>query len=469
MNTAKLISSLAFSFVFAVSVNAQPPGRGGSDAGGGRGSRGGDAGGGFGGGRGGGGDAGGRGGFGGGRGGGDAGGGFGGGRGGGDAGGGRGGAPGGGGSTRGGDPSAFLARLDTNGNGVIDVSEQQGPAQFIISRMSQSDPSIKAGQPISIKKISESFTKAREARASGTTNPRAADDAMEIELLVPGFGVEEMPEPLMGFGAAAEMLSIAVSAEDEREAAERMRRYDSNRDGYLTAKETERFAGNPMDFDRNKDGKLSQQELAVRYARRRVAEEEAKSTSRDTRRRNDREPTPEDAPDYFDGRKSYRVSSAEREVEGAPGWFTDKDTSGDGQVEMAEYTDEWTDGLIQEFFRWDTNSDGAITAAEVRYGVENGASSSVASSSSSRSSSKSTSSSKSGESRSSAGPTGKPDPKLVAYAERIISRNDTNKDNVLTASEWEKMLMKPTKADYDRDGRITVEEYAHYLKAGPSK
>jgi len=335
--------------------------------------------------------------------------------------------------------------------------------------MSQSDPSIKAGQPISIKKMSESFTKAREARESGATNPRSADDAMEIELLVPGFGVEEMPEPLMGFGAAAEVLSIAVSAEDEREAAERMRRYDSNRDGYLTAKEMTRFSGNPMDFDRNRDGKVSAKELAVRYARRRVAEEEARSSTSGTRPRNTGNKSPEEAPDYFDGRKSYRVSSAEREIEGAPGWFTDKDTSGDGQVEMAEYTDEWSDAMIQEFFRWDTNGDGSITSAEVRYGVENGASSSVASSSSSRASTTPTDSSSSTPSSKSAAPAGKPDPKLVAYAERIISRNDANKDKVLTASEWNKMLMKPTKADTDRDGRITVDEYARYLQAGPAK
>ena len=73
----------------------------------------------------------------------------------------------------------------------------------------------------------------------------------------------------MGFGATAEMMAVEVTPADQRESEERMRRYDRNRDGFLTKDElSSRFAGNPMDFDRNRDGKLSVSELAVRYARR---------------------------------------------------------------------------------------------------------------------------------------------------------------------------------------------------------
>ena len=71
------------------------------------------------------------------------------------------------GSRGGFDPSSFLSRLDANGNGVLDPSEQQGPAQFLIGRMAQSDPSIKAGQPIPLKKITDGFQKMREQRESG--------------------------------------------------------------------------------------------------------------------------------------------------------------------------------------------------------------------------------------------------------------------------------------------------------------
>ena len=212
----------------AITVSAQPPGRGGD--------RGGDRGGGFGGPGGppGGGDRGGRGGA--------PGGGFGGDRGGGGPpGGGRGGDRGGGGF----DPSSMLSRLDTNGNGVLDPDEQQGPAQFLIGRLQQSDSSIKPGQPIPIKKVAQIFEKMRAERDGGQSSQggpsrggsNAADAALEVELLVPGFGVEETPAPLLGFGAAAELLTTEVTEADKREAEERMRRYDQNRDGVLTKNE----------------------------------------------------------------------------------------------------------------------------------------------------------------------------------------------------------------------------------------
>ena len=111
MNTTRIFAALALCLMTAVMVSAQPPGRGG-DRGGGFGGPGGGFGG----------DRGGRGG---------PGGGFGGGRGG-PFGGDRGGRGGGF------DASSMLSRLDANGNGVLDPEEQQGPAQFLIGRVTAS-------------------------------------------------------------------------------------------------------------------------------------------------------------------------------------------------------------------------------------------------------------------------------------------------------------------------------------------
>ncbi|MEM9586682.1 MAG: EF-hand domain-containing protein [Planctomycetota bacterium] len=439
-------------------ADAQPPfGRGGGDDGGRRGfGRGGDDGG--------------RGGFGrGGFGGGPPGGGFGrGGFGGGPPGGGP---PGGdrGGFSRGGfDPSSFLSRLDRNGNGVLDPDEQQGPASFIISRMQRSDPSIKAGQPIKLSKITESFQKAREARDGGSDgrgrgDSNAANEAMEVELLVPGFGGEAEPlDPVPGFGAAAELLSVAVTEADKREAAERMRRYDQNKDGFLVKSEMARFSGDPMDFDRNQDGKLSINELSVRYARRRVATEEAKQRERGDRRRSEsKTDVAIEGPDLFNGRKSYRSLTSTRTPEGVPGFFTDRDKNQDGQVTMAEYADKFSDAVVMEFLSWDDNQDGVITVREALSGTDAGKSaSSVASTSSSRTTS----------TRSSSGGTGiEPSEKTLAYAKRIIDRNDKNGDGALTASEWKDMLMSPAKADSNRDGRVELREYAVYMDSRTRK
>jgi hypothetical protein len=280
------------------------------------------------------------------------------------------------------------------------------------------------------------------------------------ELLVPGFGLDETPEPLLGFGPTAEMLAVEVTEEDEREAAERLRRYDRNRDGYLTSQEVSRFSGNPMDFDRNRDGKLSQSELAVRYARRREGEELArKDDRRDDRRQREREV---EIPNVFNDRKSYRVISPRSLPEGLPGFFTDKDSNGDGQVSMAEFSDVWTDDVVAKFFESDFNRDGVITADEALRGVEQGAASPMVSASPTTASTP-TSSSATSSAIPAAG--GRPDEKYVKVVKRIVERYDNNKDNVLTASEWEKMLMSPAAADSNRDGKITVDEYALWMQS----
>lgn len=472
MNTTKILVAIGLSLILSTPVSAQRGGGGGGRGGGPPGG-----GGGFGGGR----DAGGGGGFGGGR---DAGGrgAMGGGR---DAGG-RGSMGGGrdagsrgsmGGGRSGFDPSSFLSRLDTNKNGVLDVSEQQGPAQFLIGRLQQADPSIKSGQPISIKKVTESFNKMREQSSGNDTrstrgSSSAADEALEVELLVQGFGVESDPALLMGFGPAAEMLAVPVTEADKREGAERMRRYDRNKDGFLTKDElSSRFAGNPMDFDRNKDGKLSESELAVRYARRREGEEAAQAERKKTSRRE--QPRKVEIVDVYEGRNSYRDIEGSKLPEGLPGFFTDKDANADGQVTMNEFASEWSDDVVNEFFKSDLNRDGTITAQEALKAVEQGVSVSAPSGSGASSRTMASASgggSKSGSSSAGAAAAGKPDAKMMSYAERIVGRYDKNKDGALVASEWNKMLMAPAPtADANRDGRITTLEYAIYLQSRSKK
>jgi len=55
------------------------------------------------------------------------------------------------------------------------------------------------------------------------------------------------------------------------------------------------------------------------------------------------------------------------------------------------------------------------------------------------------------------------DERVLSYAKRIIGRYDKNKDGRLTPAESATMLMKPKNADLDRDGAISVVEYAYSL------
>jgi Ca2+-binding EF-hand superfamily protein len=381
------------------------------------------------------------------------------------------------------DPSEFLGRLDANGNGVIDVDEQQGPAKFMISRLQRYDPEIKEGEPIPLSRIVETFEKARAEREGGgdqrsdggrrsdrdrERDERAiADEAVTVELLVPGFGNPAWtPPPLLGFGPAAELLTVSVTAEDQQEAAKRMQYFDKNKDGVLTADElTSQFAGNPMDFDRNRDGRLTERELAVRYAVRREGNEAAEQATEDDKAKPvDRSQRTTES-DLYNGRKSYRIDGPRRAPEGLPGYFTDRDTNGDGQIAMAEFASEWSEAVVEEFFAADSNRDGLITAEEALRAVEAGqspspgkptltASPAVMSAPTEKSTPKA---------KREAGTAGS---KNQRYAERIVKRSDTNGDGVLTPTEWKEMLMSPAKADFDRDGKVTVAEYTRWLDEG---
>jgi len=55
------------------------------------------------------------------------------------------------------------------------------------------------------------------------------------------------------------------------------------------------------------------------------------------------------------------------------------------------------------------------------------------------------------------------------YAKRIIERNDRNKDGVLESWEWTQMLVDPSAADTNRDGKITVEEYVLWIQSRQSR
>ena len=392
---------------------------------------------------------------------------------------GRGGPPGG---DRGGfDPSGFLSRLDRNGNGTLDPDEQQGPAQFLIQRLQSVDPSIKSGQPISIKRVTEAFQKSRGGDSGGdskggSSDPRrSSDDALTADLLVPDFRVETDPVMLPGFGPTAEMMSVAVTDADRNEARQTLGRYDRNRDGVLTKDElSSRFSGNPMDFDRNKDGRLTEGELAVRYARRRTVREEDEGRSRESSRRSSKKERSVSVDDMMEklygDRKSYRIEGAGASTEGVPGFFTDKDANQDGQVTMAEFASEWTDELLQEFFKSDLNRDGIITVQEVIASVEQNdrlgpPASSMASTGASSNDAEASSGSSSSASKP-AGPTemGKPSESYVKFAARIMKGRDKNGDGKLTRSEWADMALSPAAADFDRDGSITVEEYAWWME-----
>jgi len=397
----------------------------------------------------------------------------------------------------------MIDRMDRNNNGMIDPDEMEGPAQMMISRLQREDPSIRTDRPIPVAKIKEAFEQMRGGRGSGDRGEGAGFDpreqinaALTPAPLVPGFGAPQVLEPVLGFGPTAELLSVEVTPADLKSAEETLQRYDRNRDGFISGEEvSRRWSGNPMDFDRNGDGKLSLSELAVRAARLRVVEVEVREAAnrRSGPSRGETAAAPAETPDLFNGRRSFATTSRSL-PEGLPGWFAEKDADGDQQVSMAEYAGQWTASLVEEFQQFDRNGDGFITVAECLAAVRGGATASGGSSGvASNSSRGSGPSGYSGSRGSRSGPSsraafgggpagaapaatdsaaasapapgGPPDEKTMAYAQRIISRNDKNGDGNLTADEWQDMLMDVSPADADKDGRVTPLEYAKWMQA----
>jgi Ca2+-binding EF-hand superfamily protein len=363
----------------------------------------------------------------------------------------------------------MIERLDRNGNGSIDPDEMEGPASFMIQRMQRDDPSIRTDRPIPISKIKEAFERMRGGGGGGGPSDGRGEEggdlsaALSAAELVPGFGGLELPPPVPGFGAAAELMAVRVTDADIRDAEETLQRYDRNRNRMIDSDELSgRWEGNPLDFDQNRDNKLSVNELAVRNARRRVARTEMQAKKAVASRPKEKPSEAVEIKDRFEGRLSYRPQASTTSIEGLPGWFTDKDADKDNQVRMSEYASEWTDEVVEEFYGYDLNFDGVITSAEALDVVKNGPSGSrtMASTTSGTSSSSSTSGAPGP-----AVPVGEISEKYMKYAERIVKRADKNGDNALTVDEWKDMLIDVKPADANRDGRVTIEEYAAWSQA----
>ncbi|MCA9134573.1 MAG: hypothetical protein KDA45_15505, partial [Planctomycetales bacterium] len=390
----------------------------------------------------------------------------------------RGGERGGGGARGGFNPAEMLKRFDRNGNNMIDPEEAQGPAQFFLQRMAQNNPKIDLKKPVPIDLLVGEIDRARGGRGGrGDSDEDSNSASQEPELLVPDFSLKTTPAPLEGFGSGSALFNVKVEERDLKEAEDRMRRYDSNKDGQLSPDELRRgrWSDDPMQYDRNRDGQLNKAEVALRYANRRVSTEEQRSSADNAsasgrggrggdtgwgrgRGREENEEETKGAVNRFGDAKSYRslLEPSGTKSQGLPDDFARWDANGDGQVLMNEFSSAWSQETLDEFLKWDLNHDGVITAQEclaaIAGGMRVGASTS---SSGSATAAKPASASTSQGSAALGG-------SQLEWAKRQIEKYDKNNDGQLTANESEKMIIKPTGADENGDGVITIEEYAAF-------
>ncbi len=326
----------------------------------------------------------------------------------------------------------------------------------------------------------------------GNESSPYSERVTKVQPLVPGFGVPNASTPPPGFGAEGQLFTINITEEDRREAERSFRYYDRNQDGKIDAEEMgrSRYGSDLPMYDRNRDGVITMNEMEYRYARRRMENtQDNRSRSgppsgdrREDDRRRDRSRDGdggggEQAATATDSaeRKSYRRKPPiERLPEGIPDWFPRDDGDGDGQIAMNEFSASWTDGVLAEFNQFDLNRDGLITPSECMAAKNNGAvrGGSIGPASSSTPAPATTSAPAAGPATSDPAasaatppaPTGaspvKVDPRYYDYFKKVVIKYDANNDGELTPNEWSSMSKNPEAADTDRNGRITIEEYA---------
>lgn len=183
----------------------------------------------------------------------------------------------------------FLRRLDANGNGVLEPSEQ-GRARPFLERMARDGGGMDLSRPIPLETIAKRVEQMRndgggdQNRDRGQSRDRSRGDLQSAptpDTLVPAFGVEAAVDAgLPGFGPKAAYLNVDVKQADIDRAKDTIRRYDRNRDGILDKEEIQRgrwIYGNPLSQDKNGDGKLTAAELSLRYSITRTNEAKKKA------------------------------------------------------------------------------------------------------------------------------------------------------------------------------------------------
>ena len=170
-----------------------------------------------------------------------------------------------------------------------------------------------------------------------------------------------------------------------------VKQYDKNGDNMLQADEQKELRGKPAESDLNKDGTITIDELVANLSAKSPAPASsapasASSSSGGGDSAGKSGGSGGEGAGGLDGskrvftgsaggsalaskdaekRRTYRFTPAkERLPSGLPEFFKSKDTNGDGQVQMSEYSRTWSKSTVAEFRRYDLNDDGIITPKE---------------------------------------------------------------------------------------------------------
>lgn len=242
-------------------------------------------------------------------------------------------------------------------------------------------------------------------------------------------------------------------------------RYDSNKSGVFEKDEWKNFRTDPTPYDTNKDGKITRDELIKGMTQRFGG---GRSSGGDNGQQNGRTSWNGGSKGPAGGGtgespNTYRFKTAHDLLpEGIPQWFREGDRNKDGQIAMSEYSGQWNEKTLSEYYVYDKNRDGLLTVQEVMSAKETGFVRGVTPppKTSSSDSPKASSETPKKESEAPSSTASGADPRYVKYAVTLIGRYDKDKNGVLDLSEIKDTRSVKPEFDQNKDGKLTPQEIA---------
>jgi Ca2+-binding EF-hand superfamily protein len=153
--------------------------------------------------------------------------------------------------------------------------------------------------------------------------------------------------------------------------AEMLARMDRNGDGALEPEEVDERGQRMFErFGLDPSATVRLDEIRQRFERR--GQDGSGGEAASDKEKSDKEKSDSKASDQarrisgaelFKGRKSFRPLASVL-PKNLPSWWKDKDDNSDGQVSVSEFMTGRSDNTMREFFKYDVNGDGVITAHE---------------------------------------------------------------------------------------------------------
>ncbi len=168
--------------------------------------------------------------------------------------------------------SEWISRIDANKNGYIEPSEIDSRARGFLDRFAR-DYGINLSRPVPVRRLEDAARRYFESRSGDSSSePTSVSN-------IKGFGPDPQQAVVPEFGTP--VIKYPYTSVDLTQADETLERYDRDQNGYLDLAEAQRArwrGQTPEESDLNGDGRLNRQELAQRFARERILEQQAALT-----------------------------------------------------------------------------------------------------------------------------------------------------------------------------------------------